>query len=193
MIGAVIAGQNAAIKVSNVSAAGNNSTGGATLSADGTSSGSIRNTVAWGNTAAQPVSAPAAVAVQNNLLETTNPQFARMPSAGDGSWATLGDNDYGNLNIKPGSPVIDAGDNNALTDSSITVATDVKGISRFWDDPTKVDTGIGTPPLVDIGAHEFIDAVPAAVAGGPYAGVEGTPVTLTAAGSSTTVGHDCAI
>ncbi len=84
--------------------------------------------------------------------------------------------------------MIDAGDNGALTDSTISVTTDVKGISRRWDDPSKPDTGIGTPPLVDIGAHEFIDAVPVAVAGGPYSSVEGTPVTVTAAGSSTPVG-----
>ena len=186
--GAVFAGQNAAIKLSNVSAAGNKSTGGATISADGTSSGSVRNTIAWGNTAAQPISGPGSVTVQNNLLETIDPQFARMPNAGDGNWATLGDNDYGNLNIKPISPAIDAGDNNALTDSTITIATDVKGISRRWDDPSRVDTGIGTAPIVDIGAHEYIDAVPVAGAGGPYSGVEGVPVTMSAAGSSTPVG-----
>ncbi len=183
--GAAIASQNAAIKVSNVSAAGNTSTGGATFSADGTSTGAIRNTIAWGNTAAQPLSAPPAVAVQNNLLETSDPQFVRMPGAGDGSWATLGDNDYGDLNIKQGSPAVDAGRNDGLPPG---ITTDVKGNNRFWDDPTKADTGAGTPPLVDIGAHEFIDAVPVAGAGGPYAGIEGTPVTVSAAGSNTPVG-----
>ena len=128
------------------------------------------------------------MSVGNNLPETSDPQFVRVPSAGDGNWDTLGDNDYGNLSVKQGSPVIDAGDNGALLEGAINVTTDVKGISRRWDDPSKPDTGTGTPPLVDIGAHEFIDAVPVAVAGGPYSGVEGTPVTVTAAGSSTPVG-----
>lgn len=186
--GAALAGQNAMLKVSNVTAVGNTSTGGATISADGASTGAVRNTLAWGNSAAAAISAPPAVGVSNNMPETSDPKFKRMASAGDGNWDTLGDNDYGDLSVNQGSPAIDAGDNGALTDSTITVTTDVKGISRRWDDSSKPDTGIGTPPLVDIGAHEFIDAVPIAVAGGPYASVEGTPVTVTAAGSSTPVG-----
>ena len=186
--GAALAGQNAVIKASNVTAAGNTSTGGATISAVGASSGAIRNTLTRGNSATAAISAPPAVSMGNNLLESTDPQFVRVPSAGDGNWDTLGDNDYGNLSVKQGSPVIDAGDNGALLEGTANIATDVKGINRQWDDPSKPDTGIGTAPLVDIGAHEFIDAVPVAAAGGPYAGVEGSPVAVTAAGSSTPVG-----
>ena len=186
--GAALAGQNSVIKVSNVTAASNTSTAGATISADATSSGAIRNTLTRGNSATAAISAPPAVSVGNNLLETSDPQFVRVPSAGDGNWDTLSDNDHGNLSVKQGSPVIDAGDNGALLEGTANIATDVKGINRRWDDQSKPDTGIGTAPLVDIGAHEFIDAVPVAAAGGPYSGVEGTAVTVTAAGSSTPVG-----
>jgi len=69
--------------------------------------------------------------------------------------------------IQPGSPCIDAGDNNAIpTDSAdldgdldLTEPTpiDIDADSRFADDPNIDDTGIGTTPIVDIGADEFID------------------------------------
>ena len=65
-----------------------------------------------------------------------------MPAAGDGDWTTLPDNDYGDLSVQKGSPVIDAGDNSALPP---TIATDVKGSNRFWDDlGVQPNAGAGT-------------------------------------------------
>lgn len=58
----------------------------------------------------------------------------------------------------PGSPAIDAGVNSAVPTS---VLKDLKGNPRFIDDPNTIDTGIGTPPLVDIGAFEFVPRVKA--------------------------------
>ncbi|MBN1491704.1 MAG: family 10 glycosylhydrolase [Phycisphaerae bacterium] len=55
--------------------------------------------------------------------------------------------------IGPGSACIDAGTNAADGLSGIT--TDLLGYPRFFDDPVTVDTGAGTPPIVDIGAYEF--------------------------------------
>jgi len=52
----------------------------------------------------------------------------------------------------PGSALIDAG-NNLLVPAGATV--DVLGNDRFFDDPETPDTGVGTPPIVDIGAVEF--------------------------------------
>jgi predicted outer membrane repeat protein len=180
--GAAVASENAVATLSNATAVNNTSTGGATFSATGTSTGAIRNTVTWNNSPSQAINAPPAVAVQNNLLEAggKDPKFVQMPSGGDGNWDTLQDNKYGDLSVQPGSPVIDAGANSALPP---TITTDVKGRSRFWDDVTVPDTGVGSPPLVDIGAYEFVDPIPTANANGPYAGEEGTPVTVSAQGS----------
>jgi predicted outer membrane repeat protein len=56
------------------------------------------------------------------------------------------------LRLSAGSPCIDAGDNTAVPAS---VATDAAGNPRFVDDPATPDTGSGTAPLVDMGAHEY--------------------------------------
>ena len=55
----------------------------------------------------------------------------------------------------PGSPCIDAGDNDAVPG---WVTTDLEGSPRFVDDPLAEDTGNpGTsgPPIVDMGAYEL--------------------------------------
>jgi hypothetical protein len=62
------------------------------------------------------------------------------------------DVDAGDLRLLPGSPCIDAGSNPAVPE---WVRTDIAGLERFVDDPATVDTGLGSPPVVDIGAHEF--------------------------------------
>jgi hypothetical protein len=69
------------------------------------------------------------------------------------------------LRLLPGSPCIDAADNDAVPpdtadldgDGDTTEGTplDLGGNSRFVDDPDTLDTGSGTPPLVDMGAYEF--------------------------------------
>jgi hypothetical protein len=57
----------------------------------------------------------------------------------------------GDFQPLPGSPVIDAGNNRAIGN----VATDLAGNPRKVDDPNTPDTGLGTPPIVDMGAFEF--------------------------------------
>ncbi len=54
--------------------------------------------------------------------------------------------------LQPGSPCIDAGDNTTVP---VDVTTDLDGNARFVDDPNTVDTGNGTPPIVDMGAYEY--------------------------------------
>ncbi|MHC4320235.1 MAG: right-handed parallel beta-helix repeat-containing protein [Planctomycetota bacterium] len=58
----------------------------------------------------------------------------------------------GDLHITSGSPVIDAGDNTAVP---VGITTDFDGNPRFVDDPCREDTGLGDPPIVDMGAYEF--------------------------------------
>ena len=58
----------------------------------------------------------------------------------------------GNYRLSPGSPCIDAGNNDAVPPE---ITTDLDGNPRFVDDPATDDTGQGTPPIVDMGAYEY--------------------------------------
>jgi len=62
------------------------------------------------------------------------------------------DPEDGDLHLLPGSPCIDAA-NNIAVPSEIT--TDLDGNPRFVDNPYVVDTGLGDPPIVDMGAYEL--------------------------------------
>jgi hypothetical protein len=57
------------------------------------------------------------------------------------------------LRLGSGSPAVDAG-NNAAVPGGVT--TDVAGLPRFFDDPSAPNVGAGTPPIVDMGAHERV-------------------------------------
>lgn len=57
-----------------------------------------------------------------------------------------------NARPQAGSPVIDAGDNDAVPTG---ILIDLAGDPRFRDDPATVDTGLGLAPVVDMGAFEF--------------------------------------
>jgi hypothetical protein len=59
----------------------------------------------------------------------------------------------GDFRLQSGSPCIDAGNNSAVPTG---VTTDLAGNPRFIDDPCTSDTGAGTPPIVDMGAFEYI-------------------------------------
>ncbi len=98
-----------------------------------------------------------------------DPLFERNPGPGlDGQWGTP-DDDYGDLRLRAGSPCIDAGNNGAVPadmldvdgDGDITepLPFDLAGIARFVDDLLTIDTGLGAPPIVDMGAYEYAPAV----------------------------------
>ena len=71
----------------------------------------------------------------------------------------------GDLRLKSGSPLIDAGDNTALPsdftdldndgDTTETLPLDLDGNPRRIDDIGTADTGNGNSPIVDMGAYEF--------------------------------------
>jgi hypothetical protein len=65
----------------------------------------------------------------------------------------------GDFRLGAGSPGIDAGNNAALP---LGILLDLAGKPRFQDVPAAPDTGVGTAPLVDLGAFE--SAPPAFVA-----------------------------
>lgn len=96
----------------------------------------------------------------NNGLD---PLFIRAPSHGpDGLWGTP-DDDYGDLRLSSTSPAIDSGDSLVVPpdtydiddDGNTTEALplDLAGQPRFYDDPTRSNTGNGNPPI-DRGAYE---------------------------------------
>ena len=83
---------------------------------------------------------------------SADPLFALSPTPGlDGKWGTS-DDELGNLRLRNGSPCIDAGDNSAVPAG---IVTDIDNQARFADDPATADTGLGTPPIVDMGAYEY--------------------------------------
>ncbi len=61
------------------------------------------------------------------------------------------------LRLTSGSPAIDSANNFAVPDD---VQGDLDGNARFVDDPATRDTGLGEPPIVDMGAYEFQANVP---------------------------------
>lgn len=58
----------------------------------------------------------------------------------------------GDYRLQPGSPCIDAADNDAVPPGT---TTDLDGNPRFMDDPDTPDTGNGTAPIVDMGPYEY--------------------------------------
>jgi hypothetical protein len=71
------------------------------------------------------------------------------------------DPDNGDFRLAPGSPSIDAGDNDAVP---ADVTTDLAGHPRFVDNVISPDTGnpgAAGPPIVDMGAFETPATVPA--------------------------------
>ena len=57
----------------------------------------------------------------------------------------------GDLRLRPGSPAIDAGNNQAVPPG---ITTDLDGGPRFVDVLTAPNSGLGSPPIVDMGAYE---------------------------------------
>ncbi len=60
----------------------------------------------------------------------------------------------GDWRLRSGSPAIDSGDNNAVTQE---VDSDLHGNPRFADHACADDSGNGPAPIVDMGAYEFQD------------------------------------
>ncbi len=130
---------------------------------------SLRHNCTFGNSAYNFFGVIDPTGTSGNI--SADPLFARAASPGpDGQWNTS-DDDYGNLRLQPASPCIDAGDNTAVPvdtadldgDGSTTepIPLDIAGNPRFADDPLVTDTGLGTPPIVDMGTYEHVPTAPA--------------------------------
>src|SRR5262249_20634244 len=124
----------------------------------------IRNSILWGNTpaafsnqggAAPTISAslieggcPAGATCSGTIL-TTDPQFVTpVPSPAPSTG--------GDLHLQVTTQATDADDNNATAPMPPAPYRDSN--LRRVDVPTVTDTGVGTAPIVDMGAYEAIPA-----------------------------------
>ena len=121
----------------------------------------LTNSILWGNGASEIYTETVAITVTHSLVAggwitgtdilDVDPQFVRDPGPGpDATWGTA-DDDAGDLRLQSASPAIDAGLNAAVP---VSVTTDLAGRPRFLDVPGVPDTGVGAPPIVDLGAYE---------------------------------------
>ncbi len=131
----------------------------------------ITNCIFWGNrdrggmdTRAQIYTDSGAAAVNYSCIQggwlgegvgniDADPMFVRDPDDGGDGWGVGDNDDFGDLRLQMGSSAIDAGTNDALP---IDAMDDLTGRARRRDDPCRRDTGNGTPPIVDMGAFEFV-------------------------------------
>jgi parallel beta helix pectate lyase-like protein len=83
-------------------------------------------------------------------IVAADPGVARLPWPGpDEQWGTP-DDDFGDLRPAPYSPLIDAGDSNAVPEALLF---DLAGLPRIVDDQQVLDSG-PVSPAVDIGPYE---------------------------------------
>lgn len=155
----------------------------------------IRNSIIWGNVGQTPsqvdINGTPDVAfcdISGNVAGAGNidadPLFLRKPSSGaDKLWGT-NDDDYGDLRTYAGSPAVDAANNSDVPGGYVN---DLSGNNRFQDVPTAIDSGVGTSPLVDMGAYEAAPVL-SAVVSGPAAIVTGRTLQLHAAADSNVAG-----
>ena len=110
------------------------------------SSPTLTNCILWGDSPEEILNSSATPSVTYSNIQggyTGTGNINADPLFVDGA--------NGDLHLKPLSPCIDAGDNSAPSLPS----TDFEGDDRRIDDPTVIDTGNGTSPIVDMGADEF--------------------------------------
>ena len=130
----------------------------------------LSNSVVWSNTPNQieVYGYPPPVVTYSNIQGgyegigniDSDPLFVDI----DGPDDILGTADD-DLRLSAGSPCIDAGDNSAVPqdtqdldgdgDVDEPLPYDLDGNVRFFDDPDTVDSGNGTPPIVDMGTYEY--------------------------------------
>ena len=138
----------------------------------------IENCVVWGNGDAGGMDESAQIDIWSGSTVTINHSCVQGWTGGLGGVGNIGDNPMfvqlsipgsadDDLRLLPGSPCIDAGDNNAVPidsanvdddcDTAEILPVDLAGNPRFTDDPLAPDVGIGTAPIVNMGAYEGAD------------------------------------
>ena len=177
---------NSGVNFVNCTVVDNSSQRGGALRIGPGASADLINSILWGNTAptepqiAKYQTGTAALTytdIQGGWSGTGNidgdPRF-RDPDGPDDDANTFADNDY---RLSSGSPCIDAGSNGAVPadasdldddgDTTEPIPWDLDGHPRFVDDVGMPDTGMGPPPIVDMGAYEFQGTTPYLTASAP--------------------------
>lgn len=122
---------------------------------------------------------------------SADPMFSSVDAGLDGLWGTPDDR-FDDLRLLPGSACVDAGSNNDVPkdtndldgDGNVVerLPFDLGGDARFADDPNAIDTGVGTAPIVDMGAYErFIEPTRADFNGDGRVGADDLEVLLACA------------
>jgi len=147
--------------------AGGNNGGGIRNGTQGVNSPVITNCILWGNSDSGGVDESAQIYTESGT-PVVNYSIVQGWTGSLGGTGNFGadplffdsdgpDNVIGTVDddfrLRTGSPAIDAG-NNAAVPPGIT--TDLDGNPRFLEDRLAPNTGAGTPPIVDIGAYEFL-------------------------------------
>ncbi|MGB9626000.1 MAG: right-handed parallel beta-helix repeat-containing protein, partial [Phycisphaerae bacterium] len=104
----------------------------------------VKNCTVWGNSGMQIAPSSTAPTVTYSDVQGG---YAGTGNISDDPWFVSG------YHLSANSPCIDAGDNAALPQA---VTTDLDGNARFVDDRDVGDTGSGMPPIVDMGAYEYV-------------------------------------
>ncbi len=91
-----------------------------------------------------------------SIVGTFAASYSAIPGSYPGAGNVSGDPLFvdapnGDFGLAQGSPCVDAGSNAAVPAG---VTDDLAGIDRFQDDPLAPDVGLGTAPIVDMGAYE---------------------------------------
>jgi len=130
----------------------------ATSTAGGIDGGdlTLANCVLWANTAPCDAQIHGTAAVTHSCVQGGYDGEGNTPAN-----PLLG----ADLHLRPGSPCIDAADNTAVPadeddldndgDVDEPLPSDLHGLPRFADDPDAPDSGVGSPPIVDMGAYEL--------------------------------------
>ncbi|MEO1534592.1 MAG: right-handed parallel beta-helix repeat-containing protein [Planctomycetota bacterium] len=166
-----VTGTNTTLNIRSSTIAGNSGDGLNTPAinyATGGASGAVVNTIIWGNTNAGPANSvsdslnaqPPGPIADRCIIEfyPANPVNVPYPTTDCSGQDPLFSN-TSSYDLSPGSPAIDAGDNNQVPP---LVTTDLFNRPRFRDDAGTADTGEGFPgePIIDLGAAEFQGTTP---------------------------------
>ncbi len=141
--GAIACVNGSAVSIINCTFSGNvAASGGAVWSQ--AASPVITGSILWANSPDELAGAPV---VTYSVVTGGWPGSGNLAS--DPAFVNPGGGDY---RPAPGSPCIDAGNTGAMPPALVL---DLAGEPRRVDDPSTPDTGVGPPPVIDIGAYEF--------------------------------------
>jgi len=164
------------VEIVNCTIANNSSPNASSIRSSGVSNSRssviLTNTILWGNSAGgvsneqnqySHSGVGSAVTMNNSIVQGWTGGFAGVGSTGaDPLFADAPASDYSLSSL---SSAIDMGDNSALPiddldldvdgDTVEILPVDFAGNERFVDDPDTIDSGSGTPGIVDAGAYEY--------------------------------------